>query len=599
MLIGVLLLIIANGIAMAQPSPITGLQNRSFFFPAADLTTNGVPSLTNTAPKLLVSAVQTNSAQGGRVTLVNTQVWVARYNGPANSQDQALAEVADDAGHVIVTGYSLGGGTDYDFATVKYGADGAVLWTNRYDGPSHGGDFARYIALDGAGNVYVTGDSAGSGGTDAATIKYSTNGAVVWVNRYNSSGTNIHYPVGLVADGAGNAFVLVNSLVGVSDYTLLKYDAAGNAAFTNHFRGPLGGPDYPQALAIDANGNVFATGGSDGVGTGEDYATVKFGNNGTGLWTNRYSRDFTDQPASVTVDRAGNLIVSGDSLGVGPHVYATIKYASGGSPLWTNLITGPTYQGGGVPLVAADGAGNVFVTGGSPGANGTDTDFTTVKLSSGGSPLWTNRFFEINIDNAAPGGTAVDNAGNFYFAGHSTGAGSGNVNFVTVKYTGAGAPVWTNRYSSAGNSGDYASDITVDAAGNVYVAGLTGGVFGAGDFATVKYADYVLYSPPANFVGTDSFSFTVVDPAGNTATGVVSIVVQPVLEFDTAATQPTPQGLSLQVNGARGTNAVVLYASTNFVSWVSILTNPPVQGSAQFLDSTATNRPRRFYRAVQ
>ena len=48
------------------------------------------------------------------------EVWVARYNGPANSYDSANALVVDGFGNVYVTGKSRGNGTGFDFATVKY-----------------------------------------------------------------------------------------------------------------------------------------------------------------------------------------------------------------------------------------------------------------------------------------------------------------------------------------------------------------------------------------------------------------------------------------------------------------------------------------------
>jgi hypothetical protein len=58
-------------------------------------------------------------------------------------------------------------------------------------------------------------------------------------------------------------------------------------------------------------------------------------------------------------------------------------------------------------------------------------------------------------------------------------------------------------------------------------------------------------------------------------------------------------GLKLQLDSVYSSNSVVLFASTNLVTWLPILTNPPTTGSVLFLDVAATNLPRRFYRATE
>jgi len=99
-------------------------------------------------------------------------VWVRRYNGPGNDYDYAHALAVDGSGNVFVTGFSWSG-TSYDYATIKYSPSGDTLWVRRYDGPGNGTDEANALAVDGSGNVYVTGYSAGSGTfEDYATIKY-------------------------------------------------------------------------------------------------------------------------------------------------------------------------------------------------------------------------------------------------------------------------------------------------------------------------------------------------------------------------------------------------------------------------------------------
>jgi len=61
----------------------------------------------------------------------------------------------------------------------------------------------------------------------------------------------------------------------------------------------------------------------------------------------------------------------------------------------------------------------------------------------------------------------------------------------------------------------------------------------------------------------------------------------------------TGAGFQLQVDGSAGITPGRDYTSTNLVNWIPVLTNPPVVGPLQFLDSSATNFPRRFYRAAE
>jgi len=58
----------------------------------------------------------------------------------------------------------------------KYSSAGVPLWTNRYSGPANGSDRAYAVAVDGSGNVFVTGESWNGSSYDYVTIKYSSAG---------------------------------------------------------------------------------------------------------------------------------------------------------------------------------------------------------------------------------------------------------------------------------------------------------------------------------------------------------------------------------------------------------------------------------------
>jgi hypothetical protein len=412
--------------------------------------------------------------------------------------------------------------------------------------------------------------------------------------------------LGLAVDAAGAVYLTAGAFDDpLPSYLLVKYDTSGNTVWTNTYKGSASGSDGIAAIALDHAGNIFVTGGSQDAGGNFGYATVKYAGTGTSLWTNRYVRDGSEEASSMVVDSSRNVIVTGDSDGgSASHVNVTLKYSNGGMPLWTNITPAANYVGGGTPVVVADPAGNVLLTGASPGANGSSADFTTIKFSPGGTPLWTNRFSASSFNGEFLGGTAVDSAGEFFLSGNCSR--TFGMDFFTIKYTAGGALIWTNYYNGyagSGNADDAPKSVAVGADGSVYVTGyVTIGTSSAVNWETLGYTNIIRYTPPTNYVGTDTFTFTAYDNLGNPATGAVTVAVLPLtLQFNTSSNsfRFTPQGLQLQVDGARTTNPVIIYASTNLVNWDSIFSNAPTLGSVQCVDPAAKNLSRRFYRATQ
>lgn len=531
----------------AQPGPITISNPSNLVIAASTLLTNGLPGLSGPPVTLMVSGVQPSSAQGGTVSLVNSQQWVDRYNGTANNEDQATAIAVDNAGNIIVGGYSdetagLG------YLTIKYTPGGVGLWTNRYQ--ATGDDQIQSVAVDGSGGVYVSGLSGGN----ITTLKYTSSGVPVWTNIYVSPDTN--NPLffgGLAVDSNGNAYILPSDL-GANSFITVKYDVNGNPAWTNLYQLTPVSTDNASDIAVDAAGNVFVT-GFDSTSGALTFLTVKYGTDGSTLWANIYSLVNLESASRVIVDPQGNVIVAGDSQGgTASQTYPIVKYSNSGTPIWTNVVAAAGYAGGGVPDITTDPAGNVFLVGGTPGSS--SVDYTTIEFSSAGVPLWTNRFVDPNGGSQDLFGAATDNAGNLYWSVESASPYGTNYNYVTLKYAANGAAVWTNRYTGPSSTSDNTPRaMTVDKAGGVYVTGTSssaGQSFGALDWATVKYADNLHYTPPPHFVGQDTITFTAFDSFGNSATGtlVINVVAGP----------PTPLGVvapaaytSVSGNGALNT----------------------------------------------
>jgi hypothetical protein len=378
--------------------------------------------------------------------------WVARYNGPASSYDMATAVAVDGDGNVYVTGYSAGSDTSEDYATVKYNADGDEQWVARYNNPAADGvDSAWALAVDSSGNVYVTGRSWG-GDTmyDYATVKYDADGDEQWVARYNNAaadGGDDATAVGV--DGAGNVYVTGSSLGSGTgyDYASVAYNSGGGELGVVRYNGLAGGDDFAQAGARDGSGNGYVTGGSWGGDTWSDYATVKYDADGVQQWVARYDGpDSGDDIASaVAVDISGNVYVTGDSWDEDTkYDYATVKYNADGDQQWAARYDGPASIDDSASALTVDGSGNVYVTGacGVEQGEGTISDYATVKYDAGGDEQWVARYDGPATSDDQASALAVDGSGNVYVTGQSVGSDTG-YDYATIKYSPEGTPTPT------------------------------------------------------------------------------------------------------------------------------------------------------------
>jgi uncharacterized delta-60 repeat protein len=487
-------------------------------------------------------------------------LWEKRYNGPANGDDRAQALALDGSGNVVVTGYSLGSGSGYDYYTAKYAsANGSLLWEKRYNGPANSYDSAQAVATDGAGNVLVTGTSE-NGTNNHYTAKYAvTDGALLWEQRngrtvsppyYNASAVVVdgsgnvvvteggatvkyaaangallweksstnHAAAAVVVDGSGNVMVtgsLFDQGSASPDYYTARYATTDGALIWEQgYNGPTSGYDQARAVAVDASGHVVVTGSST-IGYDEcgypisGYYTAKYAAaSGALVWEQRYrGLTYSSEPIALAIDGGGNAVVTGFSIGTNfSYDYYTAKYAAAdGALLWEQRYSGPANYDF-VQAVAVDSSGNVLVTGSSVG---TSPDCYTAKYAAAdGATLWEQRF-----TNAAGAAVAVDGSDNVIVTGTSYKTNSSD--YYTAKYAAAnGALLWEQRATNGG-----ASAVAVDRSGNVLVTGSSLNGTNS-DYYTAKYAaaDGTLhwekrYNSPAN--GDDYGQAVAVDSSGN------------------------------------------------------------------------------------
>jgi uncharacterized delta-60 repeat protein len=419
--------------------------------------------------------------EAGR-SLAPQEKWVARYNGPGNYGDWAQAIAVDGSGNVYVTGSS--GFFELDYATVKYNANGKQLWVKKYNGPGNLHDEASAIAVDGSGNVYVTGESYGSGtGYDFATIKYNTNGEQLWQKRYDGPRSTHDKARAIAVDDSGNVYVAgesVNSDNYYDDFATVKYSTNGKQLWVKRYNGPGNKNDLVQAIAVDSSGNVYVTGTSYGSGTDYDYTTIKYSTNGKQLWVKRYDGpgNKDDLVQAIAVDSSGNIYVTGTSYSSGTdYDYATIKYSTDGKQLWVKSYNSGRDE---ARAIAVDGSGKVYVTGSSC------ADYGTVKYNTNGQELWEKNYNGSGNDWDEARAITVDRLGNVYVTGLSKGSGT-DYDYATIKYSANGKQLWAKRYNGPGNKDDKAQAIALDGSGNIYITGTSMGSGTDYDYATIKY----------------------------------------------------------------------------------------------------------------
>jgi len=421
--------------------------------------------------------------------------WVRRYNGLGSDMDivESTCLAVDGQGNVYVTGYSFGSGTSFDYATIKYDSAGVEQWVQRYNGPGNDWDNPTAIAVDGQGNVYVTGSSFGSGTSfDYATIKYDSHGVEQWVQRYNGTANGDDGASSLAVDGQGNVYVTGGGRFGSganTDYATIKYNSSGVQEWVQIYdgNGPESSFDAAYSLAVDGQGNVYVTGESYGPDVYSDYATIKYNSAGVEQWVQRYDgpANSNEQAYSLAVDIQGNVYVTGMSYGGGTeNDFCTIKYNSDGVEQWVQRYNGSLNACDIGFSIAIDGQGNVYVTG---DTSGPTDDCATIKYNSDGVEQWVQIYNGPANDGDYSRSIELDGQGNVYVTGWSIVSGTDD-DYLTIKYNTDGVEQWVQTYSGQGNGEDHSWPLAVDGQGNVYVSGYSyGDSHTQFDYATIKY----------------------------------------------------------------------------------------------------------------
>jgi hypothetical protein len=212
--------------------------------------------------------------------------WLARDDGLGFGDDEptdiALYEDQSGAVYIYVTGYATGkNAVGKDYFTVKYDSNGTLAWNNSYNNNlGNGDDVASAIAIDSSGNVYITGKSIGTSGYDYATIKYGSDGALQWNGALrHDGGEGNDEAVAIAVDDSGQIFVagFITTQNKDVDYFTIKYNSDGSISWIAQYPNVddlSQGDEIATAMFVNSTG-IYVIGFSKKDSTSR-YATVKY-----------------------------------------------------------------------------------------------------------------------------------------------------------------------------------------------------------------------------------------------------------------------------------------------------------------------------------
>lgn len=400
------------------------------------------------------------SDSGGLFTPPSWTSWTGQV-GAANSYTYGNSVATDAVGNIYVAGYtngSLDGNNltgSHDLFITKYDTAGSRLYTRQL-GVAGASTYGKAVATDTNGNVYVAGST--TGGLDGNIL---TNNSDYFVTKYDASGTKLYtmqlsaaggdtYGTSVATDTNNNVYVAGYTLgtfggqtsTGINDFFVTMYDANGIRLYTRQL-GVTGASTIANAIATDANGNVYVAGktggGLDGntvTGT-SDFFVTKYDALGTKLYTRQLgAAGAATYGNSVATDANGNVYVAGYTTGsldgntlAGGRDFFVTKYDAAGTKLYTRQL-GATGVNTYAYSVATDANNNVYVAGYTTGSLDGNTltgfmDLFVTKFDANGTKLYTKQL-GVAKAYAHANSIATDSGGNVYIAGETSGGLDGN-----------------------------------------------------------------------------------------------------------------------------------------------------------------------------
>lgn len=319
-------------------------------------------------------------------------LWSTTYGGMLGLADDGIGCAVDGTGSIYVTG-SVGVAVDNDDLWLrKYSAEGAELWTHKQGGNAKVKDQGRSVVVDVAELVYVAGYiNTLMQDNDVFVRKFAADGTPIWTKGYNGAAMLGDHASAAAQTPTGDVVVGgATSVAGAgADAWLRKYTPLGATSWTRTHAGASKASDEVNALAITADGYIYAAGVESVTGEGRNIWVGKFDPDGNELWSRLYnggaSKDDYLHGAVALPD--GGVVVCGYETAIDiPYKSFMRRYDGAGLATWTEIEDGAEHAGAicyGVDLAAN---GDLIVAGAAIEA--TRREPRIRRMTVAGEPLW-------------------------------------------------------------------------------------------------------------------------------------------------------------------------------------------------------------------
>ncbi len=403
------------------------------------------------------------------------------------------------------------------FIILSVGKTFSQDWAKLYG--TQGIDIGNCVAIDHAGNVYVTGLSNYSANMRCTLLKYSSTGNLIWERTFLGVGSGYGKGEKLLIDPQGNIFVFA-SIYGFSqnyDFYIIKYDQSGNEISSARYGDVSADEDIADA-AFDNNGNIVVAVNAWTISNGQtDIFLLKYNNMCV-------VQSFAAFAHSTWYESAGKIVING----LGDIFMAGSVRVSGGNSdvlvakfnsqlqyqnvyMYAGYVNDEDYAAS----ICLHPAGGVIIAGMTKNTS-VSSDFTIIKLSNNLTYEWMNAN---NFQFAGSNASDVTIAGSRIYATGT--AGTGYISkALTVAYDFNGNIIWSHAYGrdTVSNGGNAGFCIKTDNIGNVFVAGKSVSLATKEDAMILKYSSAGVLQFAYNYNGSafemDYFNSLITDSNG-------------------------------------------------------------------------------------